>query len=628
MNDDGRGIYAFETFRLDPARRLLFLESGEEVPLMPKAFDLLHYLVTHSGVVVEKDALMSAIWPDRVVEENNLTQNISALRRTLGEKSRDNRYIATVPGRGYKFVAEVRQLDPENGPVDPPAAEVPAVRIGDTIRQPPSQRFDKRHWVLGLTALILLVVCAAAFISYDRPASTPEVIRSLAVLPFKAITPDSRDEALEMGVTETLISKLGGGAELKVRPFGAVRRFATPEQDPVEAGRQLAVDAVLDGGIQIASGRVRLTAKLIRIHDGRQMWAGQFDEQLRDIFSIQDSISERVSTALKIPLANKTHTQHSGNVEAYQLYMKGNLHSRRLILPEVQKGIAYYEQAIAADPDYALAYVEMSNAYRAMVLTGDARPAEIMPKAKTAAIKAVELDDTLAEAWTALAYTAFWYDWDWRTAEMSLQKSLELDHGSAHAHALYGHLLSNMGRHEQAVSEIRQGRELEPLNLAINAMEGQVLFFAGREEAEKVLRAAIDLDPNFWLPQLFISRVYLKKEMYGEAIAAAGKAKDLSRGNAEATATMGYALAKSGKREEALAVQKELEDRARADFIPAYVLAQIPLALGDRIKALRLLETALEQREALMVFLKVDGKWDPLRSEPRFLKLMKRMNFE
>jgi len=442
VNDAGRGIYAFETFRLDPARRLLFLESGEEVPLMPKAFDLLHYLVTHSGVVVEKDALMSAIWPDRIVEENNLTQNISALRRTLGEKSRDNRYIATVPGRGYKFVAEVRELGPENGPVEPPASEVPAAgRIGDAIHQPPSPRFDKRHWLLGLTVLILLVVCAAAFIPYDRSASTPEVIRSLAILPFKAITPDSRDEALEMGVTETLISKLGGGAELKVRPFGAVRRFATPEQDPVEAGRQLAVDAVLDGGIQIASGRVRLTAKLIRIHDGRQMWAGQFDEQLRDIFSIQDSISERVSKALKIPLANKTHTRHSGNVEAYQLYMKGNLHSRRLILPEVQKGIAYYEQAIAADPAYALAYVEMSNAYRAMVLTGDARPAEIMPKANTAAIKAVELDDTLAEAWTALANSSFWYDWHWRKAEMSLQKSLELDPGSAQAHALYGHLL-------------------------------------------------------------------------------------------------------------------------------------------------------------------------------------------
>jgi len=159
-------------------------------------------------------------------------------------------------------------------------------------------------------------------------------------------------------------------------------------------------------------------------------------------------------------------------------------------------------------------------------------------------------------------------------------------------------------------------------------MEGQVLFFAGREEAEKTLLATIDLDPNFWLAQLFISRVYLKKEMYDEAILAAGKAKDLSRGNAEATATMGYGLAKSGKREEALAVQKELEDRSRANFIPAYVLAQIPLALGDRIKALRLLETALEQREALMVFLKIDGKWDALRSEPRFLKLMKRMNFE
>jgi tetratricopeptide (TPR) repeat protein len=307
--------------------------------------------------------------------------------------------------------------------------------------------------------------------------------------------------------------------------------------------------------------------------------------------------------------------------------MKGNLHARRLILPEVQKGIAYYEQAIAADPAYALPYVEMANAYRSMVLTNDARPTEMMPKAKAAAIKAVELDDTLAEAWTAVANNAFWYDWDWKVAETYFRKGLELDHSSAQAHALYAHLLSNIGRHEEAVSEIKQARELDPLSLITNAMEGQIKFFAGRDEAEKVLRATMEMDANFWLAHLFISRVYLKKEMFTETIAAAAKAKEISHGNAEATATMGYALAKSGRWDEARRVLKELEDRERTNFVPAYDFAQIHLALGDHRKALDLLEKALEQREALMVFIKVDPKWDDLRSEPRFFKLMKRMNF-
>jgi len=178
------------------------------------------------------------------------------------------------------------------------------------------------------------------------------------------------------------------------------------------------------------------------------------------------------------------------------------------------------------------------------------------------------------------------------------------------------------------VSEIKQARELDPLSLITNAIEGQILFFAGRDEAEKVLRATIDMDPNFWLAHLCISRVYLKKEMFGETIAAAGKAKEISHGNAEATVTMGYALAKSGRRDEARAVLKELEDRARTDFVPAYALAQIHLVLGDRAKALDLLEKALEQREAQMVFIKVEPKWDELRSEPTFVKLMKRMNLE
>ena len=256
---------------------------------MPKAFDTLDYLIAHSGNVVEKDELMSAVWQDRLVEENNIAQNISALRRALGEKHRQNRFIAAVPGRGYKFVAKVQQL--------------------------PSQ----------------------------------EAMHSLAVLPFKPITAGSRDEALEMGMADSLILKLGG-EHLKVPPVAAVRRFALPEQDPVDAGRHLGVDTVLDGGIQIVAGRVRMTVRLIRVSDGRQMWAGQFDEQLRDIFSIQDSISDKVLAALRISLTNGTRNRkaYTTNVNAYQLYMKGNLHARRLTRGEVLKGISYYEQAIAA----------------------------------------------------------------------------------------------------------------------------------------------------------------------------------------------------------------------------------------------------------------------------------------
>jgi tetratricopeptide (TPR) repeat protein len=418
---------------------------------------------------------------------------------------------------------------------------------------------------------------------------------------------------------------------LKVPPIAAVCKFASAQQDPVDAGRQLGAETVLDGGIQIVAGRVRVSARLIRVGDGLQMWAGQFDEQLRDIFSIQDSISDKVSAALRPSLANgnRNRKTYTTDVNAYQSYMKGNLHARRLIRSEVVKGISYYEQAIADDPNYALAYVELANAYRAMVLTNDAKPAETMPKAKAAAIRAVELDDMLAEAWTALGICDFFYDWDWLAAETHFTKALQLDPHSGPAHGFYAHLLSNMGRHDHAVAEIKRARELDPLRLVINAMEGQILFFAGRaDEAAKVLCATIDMDPSFWLAHLFMTRIYLDKKMFPQALKSAAKAKQITGGNAEATGTLGYTAAKFGQRKQAYRALEELEAAAGRGFVPAYAFAQIHLALGDRVRAMDLLEQAFEQREPLMVFIKVEPKWDALRSQPRFLQLMKRMKFD
>ena len=288
-------------------------------------------------------------------------------------------------------------------------------------------------------------------------------ITSLAVLPFKPLVADNRDEAFEMGITDTLIRKLSGD-KLAVRPLASVRRFASPEQNAAEAGRQLGVAAVLDGAIMVVGDRVRVSAELIRVSDERRLWNGQFDEQLTDIFAMQDSISERVASALRVPLADHSRKPYTDNVEAYQLYMKGDLHTKRLILPELQKGITYYEQAIAADPGYALAYVGLANAYRAMVLTNDFSPNEMMPKAQQAAAKAVEIDPGLAEAWMALANSDFWYDWNWKAAEEHFRRGLELDQRSPLTHALYAHLLSNTGRHEEAINEIKRALELDPPN--------------------------------------------------------------------------------------------------------------------------------------------------------------------
>ena len=630
-------IYTFENFRLDAGKRLLFNDEGEIQPLMPKAFDILMHLISHKDQVVSKDELMSAFWPDTAVEENNLTQNISAIRRVLGEKHRENRFIATVPGRGYKFVADVKEVadprtDDENAAklADTQAAVdrfLPANKQGSNGAAVEPQK-TKRVWLFTLAAITVLGLVSLGFLlRRSTPTSADAEIKSLAILPFKSLVAGKGDESLELGMADTLISKLSGAGDISIRPLSAVRRFAAYDQDPVAAGKALGVEAVMDGRIQISNDRIRVSATLFRVADEKQMWSGQFDEKLTDIFSVQDSISSKVATALKIPLTSLRREPHTDNVEAYQLYMKGNLHARRLIMPEVQKGITYYERAIAVDPTYARAYIGLEQAYRAMILTNDAPPNEMIPKAKAAIRKAIELDPSLPDAWNALAVSDFWYDWNWRAAESHHQKALELDPNNAQSYFFYAHLLSNTGRHEEALAAIKRAREIDPVMPVINTLEGQVLSAAGREdEAMRVLQDTIDANPDFWLAHLFLSRVYINKAMYMEALASAAKARDLTGGNAEAVATVGRVQMKLGNRNEALRVLAELEDRAKTRFVPAYTLAQIQLALGDREKTLDLLEKAVEEHDALLVFLKIDREWDELRNERRFMELSRKIN--
>ena len=619
-------VYAFGEFRLDASKRLVFGPDGEILPLMPKAYEILDYLVENSGRVIDKDELLSAIWPDTAVEENNLTQNISAIRRMLGEKHRENRFIATVPGRGYKFVAPVTVVEQISAvPVDQNGEnDREQIQVGPPLKAPRTSRI----WLIAIVAAMITGLAGIAIFTWNRGDLTNTKISSLAVLPFKPLVAGNRDEAFEMGITDTLIRKLSGD-ELDVRPLASVRRFGSPEQNAADAGRQLGVAAVLDGAIVIVGDRVRVSTELIRVKDGRRLWNGQFDEKLTDIFAVQDSISARVASALRVSLADRSRKSYTENVEAYQLYMKGDLHTKRLILPELQKGISYYEQAIAADPDYALAYVGLANAYRAMVLTNNFPPGEMMPKARDAAAKAVDLDAGLAEAWMALANSDFWYDWDWKAAEDHFRRGLELDPRSPLTHALYAHLLSNLGRHDEAVNEIKRALELDPPSPLLNAMQGQILCFAGRlDESTRRLRATIDLDPNFWLAHLFISRNFMVEGNWKSAIESATKAKEITNGNTESTSTIGYALARSGKSDEARKILLDLESQSRSSYISPYSLAQVYLGLGDQQMALNSLERAYYQRDPLMVFLKVEPKWDRLRSESRFATLVKRMNFE
>jgi DNA-binding winged helix-turn-helix (wHTH) protein/TolB-like protein len=619
-------IYEFGDFRLDGGKRLLFDRNDQILPLMPKAFDTLLYLVANSGRLIEKDELMSAVWTDTIVEENNLNKNISILRRVLGENLGDHRYIVTVPGKGYKFVANVRRVVSED------RDEV----INSSLSKGPKRQPHARSWktiALPSLAFVIFGVSAGWYVwPSDEQVGPPRSLHTIAILPFRPLVADNRDEALEMGMADTLISALGNRRDIIVRPLSSVRNFGGLEQDAIKAGRSLRVDSVLEGNIQRWGDRIRVNVRLMNVQNGTILWAESFEEEFNHIFRVQDAIASRVVLALarrlnaeEQPIFEKRHTQ---SAEAYAFYLRGRYHVLKVTEPEIRKGISHYEQAIAADPNFALAYAGMAEAYRTLAIASFAPSKEVCPQARSFAAKALELDETLAEAYIVLGWLGFLYEWDWTTSEKEIKRAIELSPNNSDAHRAYAHMLSNAGRHEEAIVEGRIARELAPLTLITAAVEAQFLFFAGHnDEAIDRLHQTIELEPNFWAARNLLARIYLRQGRVKEAISELEIARSLSNNGPEPLMQLGYAFAVSGEPQRAEAVIVELDSISGRNFVPSYTYAMIYNGLGNRAKALDYLERSAKDREVQMTFIRIDTRWDNFRSEPRFIRLLEQMNF-
>jgi DNA-binding winged helix-turn-helix (wHTH) protein/tetratricopeptide (TPR) repeat protein len=573
-------IYEFGDFRIEAAKHML-VRKGEPVALTPKVFETLLYLVRRQGDLVEKDELIRAVWPDTVVEENNLNQNISTLRRVLGETRGENRFIVTVPGRGYRFVASVRTQS----------------------------------------------------VSAGAASTSTASNRTLAVLPFKPLTADLRDEALEMGMADTLIARLSSSRGTAVRPLSSVRKYGSLEQDALAAGRELAVESVLDGSIQRNGSHIRVTARLIQVSDGASLWAGKFDEEFTDVFAVQDTISEKVASALALGLSQeerrKLTQRYTDSVEAYHCYLKGRYHIGKATRQAITKGIEFFQQAIDADPTYALAYAGVAESYRRLPITSDVDPKEAFPKAKAAAIKALEIDRNISDAHMALGFCKLWFDWDWAGAEQELQRAIRLNPNNGDAHMGYAVMLNAVGRHAEAIAEGQRAIDADPLSLIVNANQAQFLHWARRDDEARIqVQKTLELDPNFWVANLALGRVHIQAGEYEKAVAVLTRARDSSGGNSETISLIGYAWARAGDRPQALAVIDDLKSRFAGRYLPPQSIAVIYHGLGDKDGAFKWLEKAYDERDVRLTFLKVDPKWDASRSEPRFGALMRSMGLE
>jgi len=654
--------YEFGEFQFEVDSQRL-LRGGETIPLPPKAAALLHLFLERRGAVLKKDDIFASLWPTETVEESNLTRTIYLLRKTLTQHAPEEQFIETLPKIGYRFMAQAREILPppatamevvaspspqlevlpEERQFSAPSAGTAGEKMGwretalslvyrrvqvDTNQRslPVRSRLRlNRPMTLTMWAVSALVVLGLAVLTARHFFLPGARVDSVAVLPFSELGVESRESVLGLGMADTVISRLGSLGEIEVRPTSAIRRYAERAVDPMQAGRELNVEAVLTGNIQRLSGQARVTAQLLRVSDGKTLWSVALDEDSFGLFALQDQLTEQFTTALRLPLTEQQRRQlrkrETENLAAYNLYLKGRLFWNRRSPEWIRKAIESFEAAIQADPNYALAYSGLADCY-SLVVSG-LPPLERMPKAKLAAQKALQLDDNLAEAHASLAFIKYKFDWDWRGAEEEFRRAIELNPNYATAHHWYGECLGLQAKFAEAQAAFRQAERLDPLSLAIKEDMGMVWFrMRDYQKALSKFQEVRDLDPQFIRIRNKQSETYVVMKRYEEAVTERLAAMKLAGRAAEDIAALGDAYQKDGwpgfiRKELALGLAGNL--RSGEDY-----KAKLYMHLGDTEQALAWLEKSFEARGEGPLRMKTDPDFDPLRSNPRFIAMLQR----
>ncbi len=647
-------IYEFGPFRLDPGEGRL-LRGDLTVALTPKAFETLALLVQKSGHLVKKDELIERIWHDTIVEESNLNVIIHTLRKALGDDPTQSKYIETVSKRGYRFVADVRKIGGQvslNDELTATGESLPDPHFAypKTISAPSSRvsAFSIRHFLdrplLRSLALGLLgvVIAAVSFFVWrsnrghvaERVAAAPAPVKSIAVLPFRVLSSEKGDEYLSLGLADALITSLSQTRQVVVRQTEAVTKYAGADKDPVEAGREQNVEAVLDGQVQRIGERVRVTARLVRTSDGTSLWADHFDEQFTHIFAVEDVIAEKVAATVIKTMAGKISDveqkrltrRYTENNEAYQAYLRGRYLWNKRTVDSLRRALAYFQQATQLDPNYALAYVGLADTYTLLSFFTIDAPKDTFPKAREAANKALTIDNTLAEAYTALGQVKAYYEWDWLGAEEQFQKGIALNPNYPLLHHWRSLNLMAMGRLEEARAAMQRALELDPLLLTPNVNLGRIDYYEGQyDKAIAQYKRAVELDENFSRTHLRLGMAYAQQHRYQEALAEYRRTREISGDTPQVDAQIARVLALSGKQSEARAALRELEKHATRQYVPPYDIALIYSGLGETDEAFKWLEKAYADHSTEMIYFKVEPMLEPLRSDPRYQVLLRRM---
>ncbi len=643
-----RRVFTFEGFRLDPDNHLLtYTGSGADQPvaLTPKAFDTLRVLVEHHGEVLAKDQLLKLVWPGTFVEEANLTQNVYTLRKTFSELQPTGSFIETIPRRGYRFVAPVTLVQ---GVFDTAAMPAP-VSSAPTPTEPSAEASQPPHlptsslnvprsarpglWLAVGLALVLVGLVTVWALGLGRRAETPSRpgtrLTSIAVLPFESLNPRPDDTYLGLGMADALITRLSNQHQLIVRPTSAIRRYTEPPRDVVTIGRDLKVDAVLDGTLQRSGDTLRASVQLVAVATGAPLWAQSFDSSESDLFDLQDALSERLAAELKLQLNERQRARltlrATSDPAAYAAYVRGRYFWNRRTEESLWKALENFRQAIALDSGYAAAYAGLADTYVLLPLFGTTPTREAFPEAIANAERALELDPELAEAHTALAYARFLYEWRWEDAEAEFRSAIDLNPSYPTARQWYSFLLAALGRGAEAEAEAKRAVELDPLSLAINTDLGMVYFFGGRfAEAKAQFEHTLELDAAFPYARFGLGHALLQLGMKAEAVTQFERASELSD-NAIYSSGLGLAYAANNREEEARKILADLRDQARSGYVDSSHLAVLEAWLGRKKQALELLGKACDERSRFAVFLNRWSPYEPLKGEPGWEELVARV---
>lgn len=633
-------VYKFGEFSLDVSRRLLF--KGEEtIFLPPKATEILLFLIDKRGEIVEKKELMQKIWQDSFVEDNNLTVNITIIRKALQEKSGDNKFILTIPRRGYKFVAEVYEEEPLKEveiiqtPLLPEVEKKTEAEYFQLVKPNIQKNSNKKYFALSVISILILIASGFVYWNYaSRKIESPSQIQTLAILPFKPLVISEQDAVLGIGMADTIINKLSEIKRITVKPTSAIAKYAAQKKELNIIGKELQVDALLDGNIQRTGDKLRVSVQLIRVSDNAPLWANTFDAKESDIFALQDSISSQVADSLAIKLDENERLQLSKNStqnpEAYKLYLNGLFQLSKRTLESTKRAISYFDQAIEKQPDYALAYSGLGDAYIMLgnqeALLGGLSPRENIPKAKSALTKALNLDKSLAEAHASMAWVTIWETGDRLLAMQDIRRALELKPDSVNAHHYLALLHLIQSEFDQSLLEMNKALQIDQFSMVINVNIGTILLRQKRyDEAEAQCRKSLELDPNFPRAHWVLGLVLEQKGNYDEAISSFQKAIEISGGTL-AKASLAHALARKGSRSEAENILNELIAKSNKEYIAPDSIAAVYTALGDKDKALFYLDKAVSERQFSMFQLNFEQHFDDLRGDSRFKKIVDRMD--